>query len=327
MTNPSRTSEEASAVAHAYSDVTRFVLGVDFGSTTGKAVVLDSDGVIRGSGVSAEGAVSDVGVKEAMAQALAEAGIAERDVARAVATGYGRRMLDIADRTITEITCHARGAVHLVPEARLVLDIGGQDSKVIAIDEHGLVAQFQMNDRCAAGTGKFLETLADAMNVELEAMGPLALGAQEDVKVSAMCATFASTEVIGLLAEGVDKVDILGGVHAAVAKRTAGMVSRVGLREPMVMTGGVARNPAAVAHLERELGVTLILPDAPQLAGALGAALFALDDLRTDGPRVRDGDDQVAQELAQQEADLANCAPACKGSRVGSVPLTLERKP
>lgn len=301
----------------------QFVLGVDFGSTTGKAVVLDEEGTIRGASVSSKGAVSDLGVREAMAEALAQAGITERDLAGAVGTGYGRRMLDIADRTITEITCHARGAVHLVPGAKLVIDIGGQDSKVIAIDSCGLVAQFQMNDRCAAGTGKFLETLARAVSVDLDEMGPLALGAQADVKISAMCATFAETEVISLLAEGISKVDILGGVHAAVAKRTSGLVSRVGLREPAVMTGGVARNPAAVHHLERELGTTLVLPDTPQLAGALGAALFALDDLRCQGPHpnagtagtspVSEGDAQVEQDLAQQEAELANCAPACAG--------------
>jgi len=260
--------------------VVAFVLGVDFGSTTGKAVVLDDEGVVRGAAVSAQGAVSDIGVREAMSTALAEAGITERDVARAVATGYGRRMLDIADRTITEITCHARGAVHLVPGARLVVDIGGQDSKVIAVDDNGLVERFQMNDRCAAGTGKFLETLAESLNVDLDEMGALALQAAADVPISAMCATFAATEVVSLLAEGHDRVNILGGVHAAVARRTSGMISRVGLREPAVMTGGVARNPAAVQHLERELGIHLILPDTPQLAGALGAALFALDDLR-----------------------------------------------
>lgn len=291
--------------------MSEFVLGVDFGSTTGKAVVLDADGVIRGSAVSSKGAVSDVGVREAMAAALAQAGVAERDLARAVSTGYGRRMLDVADRTITEITCHARGAVEMVPDVKLVIDIGGQDSKVIAIDPGGLVARFVMNDRCAAGTGKFLETLARAVNVELADMGPLALRAEHDVKISAMCATFAETEVISLLAEGVTKIDVLGGVHAAVAKRTVGMVSRVGLREPVVMTGGVARNAAAVHYLEQELGVTMVLPESPQLAGALGAALFALDDLRTEGARRRHADDDVERDLEKAELELQNCAPAC----------------
>ena len=300
--------------------MTRHVLGIDFGSTTGKAVVLDEQGRVRGSAVSSKGAVSDLGVREALTQALAQAGITEAAVARAVATGYGRRMLEIADRTVTEITCHARGAVHLVPDVRLVIDIGGQDSKVIAIDENGLVAQFQLNDRCAAGTGKFLETLAESLDVELDEMGRMALDAEHDVKISAMCATFASTEVVSLLSEGARKVDILGGVHAAVAKRTAGMVSRVGLREPVVMTGGVARNPAAVRHLERELGATLILPETPQLAGALGAALFALDDLRVADSSDRDRDDRVARDVEQAAAESAACAPAC----AGKTPITLE---
>lgn len=142
---------------------------------------------------------------------MAAAGIDLSQITRTVSTGYGRRMLDIADRTITEITCHARGAVHVVPDVRLVIDIGGQDSKVIAIDPNGLVARFAMNDRCAAGTGKFLETLARAVNVELDDVGPLALEATQNVNVTSMCATFAETEVISLLAEGVSKVEVLGG--------------------------------------------------------------------------------------------------------------------
>lgn len=299
-----------------------FVLGVDFGSTTGKAVVLDGSGAVVGSAVSSEGAVSDEGVRTAMDRALAGAGITIGQVARAVSTGYGRRMLDVADRTITEITCHARGAVEMAPDARLVIDIGGQDSKVIAVDVNGLVEKFAMNDRCAAGTGKFLETLARALNVDLEAMGPMALEAREGVAITAMCATFAETEVIGLLAEGVAVIEILGAVHHAVAIRTAGLVSRLGLRQPVVMTGGVARNPAAVAYLERQLGCPLILPSEPQLAGALGAALFALDDFRQEGAspamsrqaKSREqcrADDAVEADLEDAARALQDCAPAC----------------
>ena len=166
--------------------MTAYVLGIDFGSTTGKAVILDEEGAVVASCVSQKGAVSDEGVKAALAGALREAGVELSDIKRCVATGYGRRMLDIADRTITEITCHARGAVALVPEARMVIDIGGQDSKVIAVDAGGLVAQFAMNDRCAAGTGKFLEVLARAVNVEIEDMGQMALAATESVKVTSM---------------------------------------------------------------------------------------------------------------------------------------------
>jgi predicted CoA-substrate-specific enzyme activase len=288
-----------------------YVLGIDFGSTTGKAVILNGDGEVLAAQVSQKGAVSDEGVRTALAAALAEASIEISQIARTVSTGYGRRMLDIADRTITEITCHARGAVHMVPEARMVIDIGGQDSKVIAIDPNGLVAQFAMNDRCAAGTGKFLETLARAVNVELDDMGPLALEAKQKLSVTSMCATFAETEVISLLAEGVSKVEVLGGVHAAMAKRTIGLVSRVGKREPIVMTGGVARNPAAVRHIEESLGCKLILPERPQIAGALGAALFALDDFRKEGASRRQADLAIENDLDSAEQALHSCKPAC----------------
>jgi len=291
--------------------MTTYVLGIDFGSTTGKAVILDEAGTLVASAVSQKGAVSDEGVRTAMNEVFAAVGIGERNIARAVATGYGRRMLDIADRTITEITCHARGAVWLVPEARLVIDIGGQDSKVIAIDPNGLVARFAMNDRCAGGTGKFLETLAKAVNVELDDMRPMALGAKDNVSVTSMCATFAETEVIALLAEGVSMVEVLGGVHAAMAKRTVGLVGRVGKVDPIVMTGGVARNPAAVRHIELALGSTLILPERPQIAGALGAALFALDDFRNEGISRRLLDDAVERDLEAAAEAQRTCAPAC----------------
>jgi (R)-2-hydroxyacyl-CoA dehydratese activating ATPase len=258
-----------------------FVMGVDFGSTTGKAVILDGDGKVVASSVASKGSVSDEGVQIAIAEALERAGIGIGDVARTVSTGYGRRMLEVADASYTEITCHARGAVAMVPGARLVIDIGGQDSKVIAIDDNGLVAQFAMNDRCAAGTGKFLETLARAVQVPLHDMGPMAMAAKETLTISSMCATFAETEVISLLAEGHGKPEILGAVHAAIASRTIGLVARVGSRTPIVMTGGVAQNVAAVHYIEKALGVSLVIPPNPQTAGAYGAALIALDEVST----------------------------------------------
>lgn len=256
-----------------------FVMGVDFGSTTTKTVILDLKGNIVAAQVAAKGSISAEGVKASMDAALAEAGITQRDVARTVSTGYGRRMIDVADQSYTEITCHARGASVLYPDARLVIDIGGQDSKVIAIGDGGLVSQFAMNDRCAAGTGKFLETLARAVQVPVEEMGTLALQAKDELTVSNMCATFAETEVISLLAEGKSKPEVLGAVHAAIASRTVGLVARVGKREPIVMTGGVAKNQAAVFHIEKALGMKLHIPADPQIAGALGAAHFALDEI------------------------------------------------
>jgi len=296
-----------------------YVLGIDFGSTTGKAVILDDSGTIIASEVSHKGAVSDEGVKAALASVFEQSGLTINDIARTVATGYGRRMLDVADRTLTEITCHARGAVALVPEVRMVIDIGGQDSKVIAIDQNGLVDQFAMNDRCAGGTGKFLETLARAVNVELDDMGPMALQATEYPQVSSLCATFAETEVISLLAEGQGKTEVLAGVHAALSKRISGLVNRVGLRNPLVMTGGVARNPAAVKHLEQTLGATLIIPEKPQIAGALGAALFALDDFRQQGASTRAKDAKIEADIDNATAAMGGCAPACS-AKAASAP-------
>lgn len=291
--------------------MTSYAMGIDFGSTTAKVVILDRDGAIVATAISQKGAVSDEGVRVALAEALASAGIQQTDIGRVVSTGYGRRMIDIADRTMTEITCHARGAVALVPEARVVIDIGGQDSKVIAIDPNGLVARFAMNDRCAAGTGKFLEVLARAVNVELERMGSVALEATETVSITSMCATFAETEVISLLAEGHSKQVVLAAVHHSIANRTVGLVARVGKRDPVVMTGGVAQNVAAVHFLEQALGTQLVIPKGAQIAGALGAALFALDDLRAEqsgaGTNTSSGDEELDPSLAEPPS----CTPAC----------------
>lgn len=287
------------------------VMGIDFGSTTAKTVILDLKGRIIASNVAHMGAVSGEGVTSSIAAALAEAGLTQAEIGRTVSTGYGRRMLDIADKNYTEITCHARGAVAMVPDARLVIDIGGQDSKVISVDANGLVAQFAMNDRCAAGTGKFLETLARAMQVELPEMGPIALEAKQALKISSMCATFAETEVISLLAEGNTKPDVLGAVHAAIASRTLGLVGRVGKKGPVVMTGGVAKNVAAVHYIQEALGMPLHLPSSPQIAGALGAALLALDDYRAEHKVALSEIDDDKLEAMMGEARA--CAPNCKG--------------
>ena len=287
------------------------VMGIDFGSTTAKTVILDLKGRIVSWHVAHMGAVSGEGVKVSVDTALAEAGLTQEDMGRTVSTGYGRRMLDIADKNFTEITCHARGAVSMVPDARLVIDIGGQDSKVIAVDSNGLVAQFAMNDRCAAGTGKFLEVLARAMAIPLEDMGDVALEAKQSLKISSMCATFAETEVISLLAEGQTKPDVLGAVHAAIANRTLGLVGRVGKKGPVVMTGGVARNRAAVHYIQEALGLPLHLPETPQIAGALGAALLGLDDFRAahKGELAEMDDDALETLMSEARA----CAPGCKG--------------
>jgi len=299
-----------------------YVMGIDFGSTTAKTVILDLKGRVVSSCVAHMGAVSGDGVKASIEGALKDAGITQDEVGRTVSTGYGRRMLDIADKNYTEITCHARGAVAMVPDARLVIDIGGQDSKVIAVDSNGLVSQFAMNDRCAAGTGKFLEVLARAMEIELTAMGGLALQAKDKLKISSMCATFAETEVISLLAEGNSKPNVLGAVHAAIASRTMGLVGRVGKKGPVVMTGGVAKNAAAVHHIQEALGMELKLPHAPQIAGALGAALLALDDYRA-----QNKDEFAAfaadDALDAQMGDARACVSGCKGDPTAAKPVAV----
>jgi CoA-substrate-specific enzyme activase, putative len=320
-----------------------YVMGVDLGSNTAKSVVLDSRGELVAHSVVQMGAVSKGGVRASIAQTLEQAGLTREHIARTIATGYGRRMVEMADRTFTEITCHARGAARMMPGVRMVIDIGGQDSKVIAVDANGFVEHFAMNDRCAGGTGKFFEVLAKAVEVELDEIGPLALRGSTEAQISSMCATFAETEVISMLAEDRPKEDILAAVHNAVAKRTVGLVNRVGIRTPIVMTGGVAKNPAAVRFLERALDVEIHLPAEPQIAGALGAALLALDDLRamqrasaersSAGP---DGDaagDAAVAGLADLEADLLDRqirpdpahGPACAHCRgAGSfVPLSI----
>jgi len=194
-----------------------------------------------------------------------------------VATGYGRRLVPGAGRTFTEITCHARGTAAMCPGVRLVIDIGGQDSKAITVDESGLVDDFAMNDRCASGTGRFYEVLARALECDLDELADLALRGTRDLEVSSMCATFAETEIISLLAQGLPASDIASSVHRAVAARTLALVAQVGKRTPVVLTGGVARNRAAVRFLAEALDLDVQVPERPQITGAYGAALLAME--------------------------------------------------
>jgi predicted CoA-substrate-specific enzyme activase len=255
-----------------------YVMGVDLGSTTAKTAILDEHAVPVATNVVQMGAVSRAGVQASMRQALDEVGVDERDVVRTVSTGYGRRLVETADNSFTEITCHARGAAALWPGVRLVIDIGGQDSKVIAVDENGFVDRFAMNDRCASGTGRFFEVLGRALEIDIDQIGAVALEGSDDLEVSSMCATFAETEVISLLAQGAEKADIAASVHRAVAARTLGLLAQVGKRTPIVMTGGVAKNPAAVHYMSQALGLPVEVPGDPQISGAFGAALLALDE-------------------------------------------------
>ncbi|HVW43406.1 MAG TPA: acyl-CoA dehydratase activase [Amycolatopsis sp.] len=281
-----------------------YYLGVDLGSTTAKSVIVDQAANVVASQVVQMGAVSRAGLAKSMAGALEAAGLAEGDIAGTVATGYGRRLVPGVGRTFTEITCHARGVAALVPGTRLVIDIGGQDSKAIRIDGDGIVENFAMNDRCASGTGRFFEVLARALECDIADLADLALTGDRDLEVSSMCATFAETEIISLLARGERREDIAASVHRAVAARTLGLVAQVRKSEPVVMTGGVAKNAAAVRFLEQTLDLPVTVPATPQITGAYGAALLARDTGR--GGRV--DDDPVTEQRAESPADCTSCS-------------------
>ncbi|SUE28897.1 2-hydroxyglutaryl-CoA dehydratase component A [Nocardia farcinica] len=294
------------------------MLGVDLGSTTAKAVVADGTGAIRAAEVVQLGAVSRTAAARAIEAALAAAGIDRDRVRRTIGTGYGRRLVTGADRTFTEITCHARGAAALRPGVRLVIDIGGQDSKAIVVDDEGLVERFAMNDRCASGTGRFFDVLARALETDIGDIGRLALAGSAELEISSMCATFAETEVISMLAQGAEPADIAASVHRAVAARTVGLIAQVGKAFPAVMTGGVAKNPAARAFLADALRGEVELLDQPQIAGAYGAALLALDECR--GASALALPEELPAPDTAGAAGVPHCA-ACDGS--GPVPIAL----
>ena len=213
--------------------------------------------------------------KRALDEALKSAAHGFEELGAIVATGYGRVSVPFAHETITEITCHGRGAFYFDPAVRTVIDIGGQDSKVIRIDERGRVLDFAMNDKCAAGTGRFLEVMAAALEVDLEELAALSAAAPRATPISSTCTVFAETEVVSLLAGGKDRAEIARGLHESIAARTSSLVYRVGLTERVMMTGGVAKNSAVVQALEEKLQLPITVPPEPQIAGALGAALLA----------------------------------------------------
>ena len=248
--------------------------GVDMGSLSTAAVICNENSIISRE-IVPTGADAEQAGKEALQQACqqAEAGVDALD--KIVATGYGRVNLAAADEQITEITCHGIGAKKLYPEASTVIDIGGQDSKVIRLDNSGMVIDFEMNDKCAAGTGRFLEVMAEALEVELAELEVMSKKAEEEVNISSMCAVFAESEVVTRVAEGHEKDAIIKGIHRSIASRTAAMVGRIGLNEPVIMTGGVAKNTGVVNCLEDELDCEITVPEEPQIVGALGAALLA----------------------------------------------------
>jgi predicted CoA-substrate-specific enzyme activase len=251
--------------------------GIDAGSRTIKVVLIDAGGLqIVAQGLADQGVEQDRLASRLFKSVLKESGVARKDVAAIVATGYGRNAVSIADTTITEITCHAVGVHRLVPRARTVIDIGGQDSKFLRLDAAGKVHDFAMNDRCAAGTGRFLEVTAKRLGVELGALGRMAAKSRTPAAISSMCVVFAETEITGLLASGMAREDIVAGVQAAIAARIVAMAGR-SVTAPVIFTGGVAMISGMAAALQTALGKTVTVSPEPQMTGALGAAILAAE--------------------------------------------------
>ncbi len=245
--------------------------GVDVGSRTTKAVILTGEGTILARAITDTGTRGESAADEVLSSCLKVGAVTREEITHIVSTGYGRRRVPHADY-LSEITCHARGASLLVPGTRTVIDIGGQDSKVILLNESGGVVDFAMNDRCAAGTGRFLEVMARALEMDLFAMGGIRHDAANSATISSLCTVFAESEVISLLAEGCSVQRIVCGLQASVAERTQALLKRVSYSSPVTMTGGVAQNRGVVEALEERIHQVLVIPDEPQFVGAVGAA-------------------------------------------------------
>ena len=255
----------------------QYFAGVDLGSTMTKVVIMNQ--AILASVIGPTGPEHRKLANKVMEQALAKAKLSFVDITYVVATGYGRINVPFADKQITEISCHARGVACLLPEARTVIDIGGQDSKGIKLKE-GRAVDFVMNDKCAAGTGRFLEVTAEGLGVKLEDMGRLSLQAKNKVEIGSTCTVFAAQEVVAKLAEGVPLTDIIAGLHEAIAARIYSMVRRLKIEREVALTGGGAKNIGLVKALEAKLGFPVLLPPEPLLTGAIGAALLGKDIVR-----------------------------------------------
>jgi predicted CoA-substrate-specific enzyme activase len=254
-----------------------YAAGVDVGSTQTKAVIIDEDRQIVARALTETGANVIQAAEDAFQEALQFGDIREEEVEYVVGTGYGRYKVTFGNTQVTEISCHGRGAVHMFPGTRTVVDMGGQDTKAIRVSPEGEILDFCMNDKCAAGTGRFLGAASNALDIPIDELGPTALAGERAVQISTTCTVFAESEVLSWLGKGKKIEDILLGVHRSIATRSAGLMRRVGVDEEVTFTGGVAKNVAMVETLNERLGLKVNVSDESHYMGALGAALFALD--------------------------------------------------
>jgi len=261
--------------------------GVDVGSTQTKAVVIDPERRIVGRALIDTGANVTVAAEKAFQSSVAAAGLGEEEVAYVIGTGYGRYKVTFGNKQVTEISCHGRGAVHMFPATRTVIDMGGQDSKAIRVNQDGEIVDFCMNDKCAAGTGRFLGAASVALDIPLDQLGPTALKSEKPVRISTTCTVFAESEVLSWLGKGKKVEDILWGVHQSISARSIGLLRRVGVEDEITFTGGVARNAGMIQALEEGLKRKINVSEESHFMGALGAALFALDHIAASRQPVR----------------------------------------
>ena len=253
-----------------------YTLGIDVGSASSKAVILEDGKRVAASAVIQSGTGTS-GPGRVMELVFDGLDISQKDMDYIVATGYGRFAVPIENKTISEITCHAKGIHHLIPDARTIIDIGGQDAKAIRLDHKGNILKFVMNDKCAAGTGRFLDVMSRVLEIGLQEMGDAHFKADCPANVSSTCTVFAESEVISQLSKGVSKENIAAGVHRSIASKACSLVYRVGMEEKVVMCGGVAQDKGVVDAIEQELKKKILVADNPQTTGALGAALIAFE--------------------------------------------------
>jgi predicted CoA-substrate-specific enzyme activase len=254
-----------------------YAAGVDVGSTQTKATIMNEERAIVARSLIDTGANVVAAAEKAYVRALETSGLREEEVEYIVGTGYGRYRVTFGNTQVTEISCHGRGAVHMFPDTQTVLDMGGQDTKAIRVGSKGEIQDFCMNDKCAAGTGRFLGAASSALGIPIGELGPTALRAERPVRISTTCTVFAESEVLSWLGKGKTIEDILLGVHQSIGSRSIGLLRRVGIEEQLTFTGGVARNDGMVHVLNETLGLEVNVGEDSHYMGAIGAALFALD--------------------------------------------------
>lgn len=250
-------------------------LGIDIGSVSTDAVILNEKSEIVAKEVMRSGYNQRETVKQIIELCCEDVGITKEQIQYVVSTGYGRKNVECANQCVTEISCHAMGIHFLKEDIGTVIDIGGQDSKVIQLSDCGMIENFAMNDKCAAGTGRFLENMSHVLNISINEMGDIAVAARKSASISSVCTVFAESEVISKISDGVPFEEIVSGIHDSISERIIGLLYSVGMKGKIGMTGGVAKNKGMVHKISKKLNCEIFVPEEPQIIGALGAALFA----------------------------------------------------